>query len=271
MSTYAIGDVQGCRAELERLLGQVNFDPTCDTVWFLGDMINRGPDNLGTLQLIRSLGSAARCVLGNHDLHFLAVAEGRHKAVRKDTFADLLTSADLPELISWLRHLPLVHHEPSLGTALVHAGLPPMWDLATCLARAEEVHAILRSDAYADFLEAMYGNEPAVWSDGLRGLTRARVITNYFTRMRYCTVNGTLDLTTKGSDAPAGYDPWFNHPRPAHADLTIAFGHWAAIEGQCDAPGCYALDTGCVWGRELTAMRLEDQALFVVAAENASL
>ena len=270
LSTYAIGDVQGCRAELELLLARFQFDPAADTLWFLGDMINRGPDNLGTLRLIRSLGPAAHCVLGNHDLHFLAVAEGQHKAVHKDTFADLLAAPELPELTQWLRHLPLLHHDAALGFVFVHAGLPPIWNLRACIGYAEEVETILRGDSWTDFLSAMYGNEPAIWTESLTGLTRARVITNYFTRMRYCTADGSLDLTAKGADCPAGFAPWFNHKPPASEEAEIAFGHWAAIEGECSTPKCHALDTGCVWGRDLTALRLNDLVRFSVQALEAT-
>tara|TARA_Y100001934_G_C12367803_1_gene784557 strand:+ start:2147 stop:2956 length:810 start_codon:yes stop_codon:yes gene_type:complete len=258
MSTYAVGDLQGCRAELETLLDRINFDPAADTVWFLGDLVNRGPDNLGTVRLVRSLGDRARCVLGNHDLHFLAVAAGQHPAVRKDTLHDLLAAPELMEIVEWLRHLPLLHHDAELDFTMVHAGLPPIWDLPTSLERAREVEAILTSDAYPTFLSAMYGNQPATWSDHLSGMARARVITNYFTRLRYCKEDGELELTFKGTDCPDGYAPWFSHPRPLHDGVRILFGHWAALEGVCDASDCHALDTGCIWGRELTAMRLED-------------
>jgi bis(5'-nucleosyl)-tetraphosphatase (symmetrical) len=265
MSTYVIGDVQGCYDELQTLLASLAFDPQRDAVWFVGDLINRGPKNLETIRFIRGLPNT-RIVLGNHDLHFLAVATGVQKASRSDTLEDLLAAPDIDDIIRWLRHLPLLHHDPAHNCIMVHAGLPPMWNIETCLARALEVQQALQGPNYIDFLTGMYGNQPDVWADELKGIARLRVITNYFTRLRYCTAEGRLELMHKTDTAPAGYAPWFTFPRPAPS-LPIVFGHWAALDGITHVDTAIALDTGCVWGRSLTAMRLEDGKMTAVAAQ----
>jgi bis(5'-nucleosyl)-tetraphosphatase (symmetrical) len=256
LSTYVIGDVQGCYQELQALLAAVRFDPEVDAAWFVGDLINRGPDNLATLQLIRSLPHS-QVVLGNHDLHFLAVAAGCQTAKKGDTLSDLLTTPELPQIIDWLRQQPLLHYVPDLHCAMVHAGVPPIWSLTTALARADEVQRVLRGPDYIAFLSEMYGNEPSTWTDDLAGVARLRLITNYFTRMRYCSRQGDLELQHKTDIAPTGYAPWFSYP-PRDPTLQILFGHWAAINGETDSSWAKALDTGCVWGRTLTALCLED-------------
>lgn len=192
MTAYAIGDIQGCHAELERLLDRLDFDPAADRLWFAGDLVNRGPESLAVLRRVRALGDSAIVVLGNHDLHLLAVAAGNAKHSKKSTLGAILRAPDRDELLDWLRRRPLLHHDPDLGLTLVHAGLPPQWDLAEALARARELEAVLRSDDYPEFLHAMYGNEPARWSPDLSGLERLRFITNALTRLRFCARDGTL-------------------------------------------------------------------------------
>lgn len=266
MATYAIGDVQGCYGALQRLLEQVGFDPAADTLWFAGDLINRGPDSLATVRFIRSLGDRAVAVLGNHDLHFLAVAEGVRPPSRSDTLDTLLAAPDLPDITAWLRQLPLMHRDKALGYCMVHAGIPPMWSLKKARRRAREVEVCLQGGDYRRFLKAMYGNHPAGWQKGLRGMKRLRVITNYFTRMRFCSPDGMLDLTNKSGpmSVTEGYAPWFALENRKTRGKAILFGHWAALEGNTAEPGIFALDTGCVWGGCLTALRLEDKARFSV-------
>ena len=259
MSTYAIGDVQGCYEELRELLEVIDYSPTKDELWFVGDMINRGPQNAEVLDLIMSLPNV-RCVLGNHDLHFLAIALKQQTQKRGDTLDDLLCSPKLPAYIEYLCSLPLLHHDTTRNIVLVHAGLPPQMSVSKCLDLAEEVEHVMRTPARTVFLKAMYGNEPAIWHEHLQGMDRLRVITNYFTRLRYCTADGQLDLIHKTDIQPPGFSPWFSFPRSD--DIHILFGHWAALNGKVSATFVTALDTGCVWGRELTAVRLEDQAIF---------
>jgi bis(5'-nucleosyl)-tetraphosphatase (symmetrical) len=270
VSTYVFGDIQGCFAELRSLLDQANFDPTTDEAWFVGDLVNRGPDNRATLDLMLELGSSAVAVLGNHDLHFLAIASGCHHEHKNDTLGDLLESPALLDYVEWLRGLPLLHvKDPNVDSAkvtvMVHAGLPPMWDLDTCLARASEVETVLRSDEFPSFLRQMYGNLPAVWEEDLVGVDRLRMIINYFTRMRYCRQGGReLELTHKADIQPPGFLPWFD-VEPA-SDARVLFGHWAALNGVTGHSRAVALDTGCVWGRDLTALRLEDSERFLCRA-----
>ena len=265
MSTYVIGDIQGCYDEFVQLLQQVQYDSTSDELWLVGDLINRGPDNVAVMDLIMSLPRTV-AVLGNHDLHFLAVALGKQRQMRKDTLTDLLNSPRLPDYVEYLLHLPLIHYDRTKDIAMLHAGLPPQLDIETCCRLAREVETMLKSEDHPAYFEAMYGNEPDTWSDSLTGMDRLRHITNFLTRIRFCTEAGKLELTHKNNIAPSGYAPWFTFPRQ---DAThILFGHWAALEGQTDSKFVTALDTGCVWGRDLTALRLEDQALFQTAAIN---
>ena len=257
MATYAIGDIQGCREALERLLEAIGFDPARDRLWFAGDLVNRGPDSLGTLRLVRDLGDRAITVLGNHDLHLLAVASGAEPARSSDHLDDVLAAPDRDELLDWLRHRPLLHHDPRLGYTLVHAGLPPQWDLATARACATELEAVLRGPDHADFFDHMYGDHPRRWDPDLRGRDRLRFITNCLTRMRYCDRSGNLDLASKGPPGtqPSPFLPWFRIPDRASAGLRIVFGHWSTL-GPHDGHGVHALDTGCLWGGRLTALRL---------------
>ena len=265
MSIYVMGDIQGCRAEFNALLDRVQFDESRDWLWLTGDLINRGPDNLGLMDQLLTMKRIVT-VLGNHDLHFLAVARGHGKLRKGDTLADLLSSPRLDEYIEFFRQQPLIHHDASESWVMVHAGLPPQLSLETCLALAREVEAALQGPRLDEFLSAMYGNEPAIWDEQLDGMARLRVITNYFTRMRYCSAEGELEMTHKGTDAPAGYAPWFSFERAENHQ--ILFGHWAWLEGKTGVDFAHALDTGCVWGRSLTAMRLEDGALFSVPAQS---
>jgi bis(5'-nucleosyl)-tetraphosphatase (symmetrical) len=273
MATYAIGDIQGCAREFEALLRVIGFAPGHDRLWLTGDLVNRGPDSLGVLRRVRALGDAAITVLGNHDLHLLAIARVRgHKPRRRDTLDEILAAPDRDALLDWLRRLPLLHHDAALGCTLVHAGLPPQWSVAESLARAAEVEAALQDDArLVEFLEHMYGDTPAGWDPALGGRRRLRFITNCLTRMRYCHADGTLDLAAKG--APGSQDggllPWYALPGRRSRDSTIVFGHWSTLRldgAACRAWNVYPLDTGAVWGDRLTALRLEDRVLFSVGS-----
>lgn len=255
MSVYAISDVQGCYDALRTLLDKLQFDPNKDKLWFAGDLVNRGPQSLEVLRYVKSLGDCALTVLGNHDLHLLAVEAGIKK---KDTdLKEILAAPDRHELIEWLRQQPLLHHDPALGYTLVHAGVSPQWDLATAQACARELETVLRSEDYREFLKVMYGDGPRKWHWWLFGKRRLRYICNCFTRIRYCTRDGKLALQEKGAPGtqPKKYVPWFEVPKRASQDLRLVFGHWSTL-GAYHAPGIYALDTGCVWGGALTALEL---------------
>jgi len=268
MSTYAIGDVQGCYDSLQALLNKIQFNPDKDQLWFAGDLINRGPDSLQTLRFIKELGSHAISVLGNHDLHFLAVAEGFKQHRSDDNLGTLLDAEDLDELVDWLRQQPLFYHNDQLGFSMIHAGLPPQWDFEQTKQCAQQVEQTLQSDEYLDFLKNMYGNKPKIWSDTLQGFERLRFITNSFTRLRYCTPEGKLCLKQKG---PIGTQskgiPWFQVENRASQNMKILFGHWSTL-GPYHEQGIYALDSGCLWGGKLTALRLEDETWFDINCEN---
>lgn len=260
MATYAVGDLQGCLQPLKGLLDRVTFDPARDKLWLVGDLVNRGPQSLETLRFLYAMRDSLVCVLGNHDLHLLAVAHNTERLKRNDTLREILDAPDCAELIAWLRQQKLLHYDEVRDIALVHAGIPPQWTLKKALKRAAEVEEALRDDSrLRPFLDGMYGNEPAGWDNDLQGVNRLRVITNYFTRMRFCTEDGTLDLKSKeGLDtAPPGYRPWFAWPQRKARGQKIIFGHWAALEGKCDEPGLYALDSGCVWGGCMTLMNID--------------
>ncbi|MGQ0751301.1 MAG: symmetrical bis(5'-nucleosyl)-tetraphosphatase [Betaproteobacteria bacterium] len=260
MSTYAIGDVQGCHEPLLRLLERIAFDPDRDVLWFVGDLVNRGPQSRAVVRFVKSLGDRAVTVLGNHDLSLLVVAEGIKRAHASDTFGDILDAPDRDELLHWLRHQKLMHADGRY--AMVHAGLLPQWSIPAALALAREVEQALRGPAWRDFLREMYGNEPARWSDALQGYERLRVIVNAMTRLRLCTSEGAMEFSHKLGleNAPAGFLPWYDVPGRASADTTVLFGHWAAL-GLVVREDVIALDTGCVWGRQLSALRLEDRRL----------
>lgn len=264
MSTYAIGDIQGCIEPLRCLLKKIQFNPAKDHLWLAGDLVNRGPDSLAVLRFLYDIRHALTIVLGNHDLHFLALALGHRESGKHDTLHDVLAADEIHHLVDWLRHCKLVHHDSTSGFTMVHAGIPPQWTIAQALEFSSEVEAAIQSDDIDEFLVSMYGNNPNIWHDQLQGFDRLRIITNYFTRMRFCTAEGELELHTKANalEAPPGYRPWYQHTARKNRDAKIIFGHWAALQGKVDTPGIYALDTGCVWGGELTAMRLEDEARF---------
>lgn len=258
MAVYAIGDIQGCYEPLRRLLDLLNFDPAADRLWLVGDLVNRGPQSVEVLRLIYGLGEQAITVLGNHDLTLLAIAAGQVKPKRKDTFHSILDAPDCRELLDWLRQRPLLHHDEALGFTMVHAGLPPQWDLPLAQRSAAELESVLRGPRYRDFLERMFGSEPSRWRDKLSGYDRLRFIVNALTRIRFCAADGTLSFAEKGpldSQDPR-WLPWFVVPGRRSADLKLVFGHWAAL-GYYRAPGVYALDSGCVWGNRLTAICLD--------------
>ena len=263
MATYIVGDVQGCFASLQALLEEVGFGAQ-DALWCVGDLVNRGPDSLGVLRFARDLGPRFLCTLGNHDLHWLAMIYGGHPHRPGDTLQALLEAPDRLALAEWLRRQPLVAETDEL--LLVHAGIPPQWDISAARAAARELEDVLAGSECGAFFKAMYGNEPSLWDDVLRGPPRHRAIANYLTRMRLVAAQGRMEFSHKGGldERPAGYQPWFRHP--SRIDKTIVFGHWAALNGQTDSPRFVGLDTGCVWGRWMTAMRVEDRKLFRVPA-----
>ncbi len=266
MSTYAIGDVQGCFEPLQRLLERIEFNPTEDTLWFAGDLVNRGPQSLHVLRFIKSLGSQAKVVLGNHDLHLLAVYYGDHDVRKSDTFSDLLAADDAPDLLNWLKLQPLVYCENNW--CMSHAGIPAQWSIEQALALSNEVQSAMMGDQAKAFFQKIYGNQSNHWHSSLTGMDRLRTIVNYLTRMRFVGPNGELDLLSKEGvgTAPDGFLPWFKvQPRTSN-DHKLLFGHWAALKGKTNTDNIYALDTGCVWGRQLSALRLEDQHWFRVPA-----
>ena len=261
MAVYAIGDVQGCYDELARLLDVLRPNPLSDELWFVGDLVNRGPRSLEVLRLVKSLGRAAVVVLGNHDLHLLALGlTGRSRARREDLHA-VLTAPDRDELLDWLRHRPLAHYRPDLNPLMVHAGVARDWDPLFTIKLAREAERTPRSDTGVDFLREMYGDEPAAWSNQLTGTARLRFIVNCLTRIRYCHADGRLDFADNGppgSQGP-GLLPWFEIPGRASQAVRIVFGHWSAL-GFLQRANLLGLDTGCVWGRTLTAVRLDGPA-----------
>lgn len=268
MATYVIGDIQGCFDAFRILLDKISFAPEQDRLWLAGDLVNRGPDNLSTLRFIKNLGDRALTVLGNHDLHLLGVEAGARKPNKKDTLDDIFAAPDRDELLEWLRHQPLIHREGPY--VLSHAGIPHIWSSEEAANYASEVSQRLQEPDYRLFLREMYGNEPARWSGDLSGNERLRVIVNYFTRMRFIAPDGTLNFDEKkgSNEAPEGMKPWFDYPRhDADRYSVFLFGHWAALEGKTGKPKFIALDTGCVWGGELTALRLDDGQKFQVPAK----
>ena len=264
MATYAIGDLQGCYDPLCRLLDYISFDQVADRVWFVGDLVNRGPQSLEVLRFVKSLGASATVVLGNHDLHLLMQSEGYGKASKEDTFHDVLGAVDREDLLLWLRAQPLFHVEGEW--AMVHAGLLPEWTVAQAKALSDEASAALTSTGFRDFLANMWGSEPAAWRDDLTGWDRLRVVVNAMTRMRYVTANGAMEFRAPGNKAPPergpqGCLPWFAVPGRASADHSMLCGHWSAL-GFREESNLIALDTGCLWGGSLTAVRLDDRRVF---------
>lgn len=264
MALYAVGDLQGCFEPLQRLLDRIAFDPARDELWFSGDLVNRGPDSLACLRFVKGLGDRAVTVLGNHDLHLLCVAAGVERARPRDTLEAVLDAPDRDELLDWLRHRPLLHVDG--GHALVHAGLLPQWSVPQALGLAGEVEGQLRGPAYRELLSNLYGDLPDRWRDGLVGIERWRVVINAMTRLRVCDREGAMVLRFKGgpADARGEWLPWFDVPGRASADHTVIFGHWSALGVRVE-PRVVALDSGCVWGRALTAVRLGDRTVHAVA------
>ena len=260
MATYAIGDIQGCYNELRQLLQQLDFDPQRDRLWLTGDLVNRGPHSLEVLRFVRGLGESAITVLGNHDLHLLALWQNRHRHFKNtESLAPILCAPDSEELLNWLRMQPLMHYDSGLGISMIHAGLPPQWDRETALECASEVEKVLRGEDFHEFMQHMYGNKPARWSYRLTGWDRLRFIVNCFTRLRFCTANGKLDFKYKGQpgeDEGSEHLPWFQVPGRKSRDSTIVFGHWSTL-GLYQRDGVHAIDTGCLWGGQLTALQLE--------------
>ena len=263
MATYAIGDVQGCFDELLELLDACRFDRAQDRLWFVGDLVNRGPASLATLRFVRDLEDRAIVVLGNHDLHLLALAQGGAKKREDDTLEEVIAAPDRDDLLDWLRARPMMH--VAANHALVHAGLLPQWDLAKAKSLAEEVETELRGPRQGDFLAKLYGSRPDRWTDELSGPDRLRVIVNAMTRLRFCTRDGVMEFHTKGetTQAPSGYLPWFDVPGRKSAASIVICGHWSAL-GLRLAPNLLALDSGCVWGGRLSAIRLEDRRLYQI-------
>ena len=268
MANYLIGDLQGCDSVLGRLLTKIDFSPSRDALFFLGDLVNRGPESLAVLERLMRYGDAANCLLGNHDLNLLAIAHGVRQPHRKDTLTEILQSPQLPALMHWLKHqnMAMLYQAPkniqNNDLIMVHAGVLPAWTATDTIAYANEVETILRTASpteLAEFLHEMYGDEPAVWRDDLTRTARYRVIINALTRLRFCTADGRMEFATKDSAdaAPAGYMPWFDVPNRATKDVTVAFGHWSTL-GWLNRPDVLALDGGCVWGGCLNALRLDE-------------
>ncbi len=257
MSIYAIGDIQGCFDDLLRLLDVISFNENSDQLWFAGDLVNRGPKSLETLRFVKSLGSSAVTVLGNHDMHLLAASCLPKVANKKDCLTQVLDAPDRDELIYWLRHRPLMHYNDDF--CLLHAGLPPQWDFKKAQKMAIIAEQALRDKEYQVFLKQMYGDKPNIWSPDLKGVSRLRFIINCFTRMRYCDAEGRLDFVNTGplGSQPNNLFPWFEAPKRKNADVCIIFGHWSSL-GYYEGPKCYGIDTGCLWGGQLTALRLDE-------------
>lgn len=258
MAIYCVGDIQGCDAAFGRLLEHIDFSPSRDTMYLLGDLVNRGPDSAAVLRRCMTLGSSVQALLGNHDLHLLATAYGVRQPSRRDTLGGILHAPDSAALLDWVRAQPLARSLTLAGESLlmVHAGVLPQWSAAQTLAYAQEVHAVLRGNDLPEFLQQMYGNAPARWDDGLQGVDRLRTIVNALTRLRFCTPDGTMDFESSesASQAPAGLVPWFDAPQRRTSDDLIAFGHWSTL-GWLNRPHLLGLDTGCVWGGCLSAVR----------------
>jgi bis(5'-nucleosyl)-tetraphosphatase (symmetrical) len=263
MTLYAIGDSQGCYAPVLSLLQRIRSDCADARLIFVGDLVNRGPQSLATLRQIRALGDAAQVVLGNHDLHLLAVANGIRGAHRSDTLNDILNAPDRNELLDWLRQQPLALLED--GHLLVHAGVLPQWSAQQTLDLAQEVADVLRGPDWIEFLREMYGNTPAKWDDMLTGVDRLRCIVNGLTRIRFCSPDGSMDFSSveAAGAAPDGYLPWFDVPGRKTGDVTVVFGHWST-QGLIMRPNLLGLDTGCVWGGKLTAVRLDNRTILQV-------
>jgi bis(5'-nucleosyl)-tetraphosphatase (symmetrical) len=258
MAVYALGDIQGCHDELQALLALLHFDPARDRLWFVGDLVNRGPKSLETLRFVKGLGDAAVTVLGNHDLHLLALAAGNDKHRDEASLDPVLDAPDRDELLHWLRHRPLLHHDPALGFSMIHAGLPPEWDLQMAQSCARELESALQGDDHLAYFLDMYGNKPKRWDPALARQQRLRFITNSLTRLRYLGMDGSLALKEKGppGSQQQGHLPWFEHPERRSRGERILFGHWSTL-GYLAQDNVWALDTGCLWGGALTALRID--------------
>jgi len=265
MTTYAIGDLQGCGSALQRLLDEIAFDPAKDKLWFAGDLVNRGPSSLLALQSVKNFGDAAVTVIGNHDLHLLMVVAGFRATAKKDTLDDILDSPQRDEYFHWLRHQPLIHRDATLGVTLTHAGIYPLWDIRKAMLLAAEVEAVLRGPEHLDFLHALPGKCEEKWRDSLDGIERLRFITAAFTRMRYCKEDGSLEFNFKGppKDAPGEFYPWYLLPNRVAVDDRLYFGHWAS-HGESPVDTVVPLDFGCVWGGALVAIAIESGERFSV-------
>ena len=269
MATWAIGDVQGCAAELEALLDRIGYSPARDRLWFVGDLVNRGPRSLDVLRLVAGLGDSAVVVLGNHDLHLLAAARGAGLRDGDESLAPVLAAPDRARLLDWLQSRRMLHHDPALGRVMIHAGLPPQWTLDSARGCAADLEQVLQGEASGAFFARMYGNQPDLWRDDLEGMDRLRFTVNALTRLRACDAEGRMLLKLKGPVArlPPGTMPWFRVPGRRTAGHRVVCGHWSAL-GYHDADGVLALDTGCVWGGTLTARRLDaDDAPVSVSSE----
>ena len=253
---YLIGDVQGCDQALQNLLDKIQFSTSKDTLYLLGDLVNRGPDNVAVLRRLQQLGDSARCLLGNHDLHLLAMHLGLSKPKPGDTVGDVLQAPDRQQLIDWLRHQSLAMFEA--GILMVHAGVLPQWSADQTMALAAEVQTVLQSPAWPEFMQHMYGNQPTRWHDSLSGYDRLRVIVNGLTRIRFCSAEGEMEFAHHGDvpDAPPGYMPWFNAPHRLTEEVSVAFGHWSSLSA-LHRDDVLELDTGCVWGRCLSALKID--------------
>lgn len=260
MAVYVLGDIQGCYQQLRELLNAIGFKADKDRLWFVGDLVNRGPDSLKTLRFVKALGDQAVTVLGNHDLHLLAAFYAETNLKSNDTLKPIIEARDSDGLMKWLRHRPLMHHDIDLNFAMIHAGIYPGWSLSQALQYAWEVESFLQDDSkYSDFFKHMYGNKPDCWSDGLRGMNRLRFITNVFTRMRYLKSDLRMDLNAKGTPENfylSSVKPWFEFRQSAIKHNRVVFGHWSTLQtGQYG--NCFAVDSGCVWGVRLTALRID--------------
>lgn len=271
MAIYAVGDIQGCYDELRQLLDAIGFDTAKDQLWSVGDLVNRGPESLAVLRWFKALGERAVVVLGNHDLHLLALAAGNERHAKKSTLDEVLNAPDREELLHWLRHRPLLHYDANKRFAMVHAGLPPQWDLEQAIACAGELEQALRGPDHTGFLNLMYGNEPSRWSDNLQGTERLRFITNCLTRLRYCDRDGNLLLSEKSAPGaqPEECLPWFRVPGRRTSDVRIIFGHWSTL-GYLAEDNVWALDSGCLWGGHMTAIRVRKKKAIKVFAIDCS-
>ena len=273
MSAYAIGDIQGCYSELQNLLNEINFDERRDELWFAGDLVNKGPKSLQTLRFIKALGVNAKITLGNHDLHLLAVAKNIQPLLKKDTIQEILAADDVKELIDWLKSRPLLITDDDLNFTMVHAGLPPQWSLENAKEFAKECELILQSEKINKLLAEMYGDTPNIWVNSLQDYAKQRFIINCFTRIRFCNSDGMLDFDTKVAPGKQNTSliPWYSLPNRKTKDNKIIFGHWSTVhignEKNFKQYNVYPIDTGCLWGGRLTAMRLEDEKVFSVPSE----